>query len=104
MAGAAEPPQQPQQPETVPGPFAQPAERPMAPPVPGPVPPPPAPIYPPAPGPVAQPTPGAVTAEPGLSAVRWDRAPIRWRGLLAMDLPSFSVEGRQQRRDLVESA
>ena len=101
VAGAAEAPEQP---ETLPGPLAQPVERPMAPPVPGPVPPPSGPIYPPAPGPVVQPTPGVATTEPGLSDVRWQLAPIRWRGLLAMDLRSFSVEGQAQRRDLVESA
>ena len=76
----------------------------MAPPVPGAVPPPPGPIYPPAPGPVVQPAPGVAATEPGLSDVRWELAPIRWRGLLAMDLRSFSVEGQAQRRDLVESA
>ncbi len=76
----------------------------MAPPAPGAVPPPPTPIYPPAPGPVVTPSPGAAASEPGLSDVRWQLAPIRWRGLLAMDLRSFSVEGQQQRRDFVESA
>jgi len=95
--------QAPELPETLPGPLAQPAERPMAP-VPGPVPPPPSPIFPPAPGPVVQPTPAAAAADPGFSDVRWELAPIRWRGLLAMDLRSFSVDGQRQRRDLVESA
>jgi hypothetical protein len=42
--------------------------------------------------------------EPGLSDVRWELAPIRWRGLLATDMRSFSVEGQAQRRDFVESA
>jgi hypothetical protein len=96
-AGAAEAP------ESVPGPLAQPAELLIPPPTS--VPPPPSPIYPPAPGPVVTPLPGVPTAvEPGLSDVRWELAPIRWRGLLAMDLRSFSVEGQAQRRDLVESA
>lgn len=73
-------------------------------PVPGPVPPPPSPIFPPAPGPVVQPTPAAAAAEPGFSDVRWELAPIRWRGLVAMDMRSFSVDGQPQRRDMVESA
>lgn len=99
-AGAAEAPEAP---EPVTGPLAQPAPRPDPPDL-GPLSPPaPAPIYPPAPGPVVTPIPGAA-AEPGWSDVRWGLAPIRWRGLLAMDLRSFSVEGQPQRRDLVESA
>jgi len=103
-AGAAEAPDPADPPESVPGPLAQPAPRPDPPDL-GPLfPPAPAPIYPPAPGPVVTPVPAAAAAEPGLSDVRWELAPIRWRGLLAMDLRSFSVEGQQQRRDLVESA
>jgi len=91
-------------PEWVPGPLAQPAPRPDPPDL-GPLfPPAPAPIYPPAPGPVVQPIPAAAASEPGLSDVRWELAPIRWRGLLAMDLRSFAVEGQAQRRDMVESA
>ncbi|MFL6566330.1 MAG: hypothetical protein ACJ8G5_15450 [Burkholderiales bacterium] len=102
-ASAAAVAQAPELPETLPGPLAQPAERPMAP-VPGAVPPPPSPIFPPAPGPVVQPTPAAAAAEPGFSDVRWELAPIRWRGLVAMDMRSFSVDGQPQRRDMVESA
>ena len=96
-AGAAEAP------EPVPGPLAQPAEVLIPPPTS--VPPPPPPIYPPAPGPVVTPVPGVpTTVEPGHSDVRWEHAPIRWRGLLATDMRSFSVEGQAQRRDFVESA
>jgi hypothetical protein len=103
-AGAAEAPDPADPPESVPGPLAQPAPRPDPPDL-GPLfPPTPAPIFPPAPGPVVTPVPAAAAAEPGLADVRWQLAPIRWRGLLAMDLRSFSVEGQQQRRDLVESA
>ncbi|HJY78016.1 MAG TPA: hypothetical protein VKE95_15375 [Burkholderiales bacterium] len=102
-AGAAEPLGQ-EAPESVPGPLAQPAPRPDPPEL-GPIyPPSTGPIYPPAPGPVVQPVPAAAASEPGLSDVRWELAPIRWRGLLAMDLRSFSVDGQAQRRDLVESA
>jgi hypothetical protein len=44
------------------------------------------------------------TAEPGLRDVRWELAPIRWRGLLATDLRSFRADGQPTRRELVESA
>lgn len=43
-------------------------------------------------------------AEPGLRDVRWELAPIRWRGLLATDLRSFRGDGQPARRELVESA
>ena len=103
-ASAAEAPEAADPSETVIGPLAQPAPRPDPPDL-GPLyPPPPASIYPPAPGPVVQPVPAAAVSEPGLSDVRWELAPIRWRGLLAMDMRSFAVEGQAQRRDLVESA
>ena len=42
--------------------------------------------------------------EPGLGDVRWELAPIRWRGLLATDLRSFRADGQPSRRELVESA
>lgn len=51
--------------------------------------------------PAPTPTPAA---EPGLRDVRWELAPIRWRGLLATDLRSFRAEGQPSRRELVESA
>lgn len=54
------------------------------------------------PVPIPAPAP-APSAEPGLRDVRWELAPIRWRGLLATDLRSFRAEGQPARRDLVES-
>jgi len=56
---------------------------------------------PPAPAPVS---PAPVSAEPGLRDVRWELAPVRWRGLLATDLRSFRAEGQPARRELVETA
>ena len=48
----------------------------------------------------AQPAPAP---EPGLRDVRWELAPIRWRGLIATDLRSFRAESQPARRELVES-
>lgn len=54
--------------------------------------------------PVPTPAPApAPSAEPGLRDVRWELAPIRWRGLLATDLRSFRAEDQPARRELVES-
>ena len=55
----------------------------------------------PVPAPAA---PASAAAEPGLRDVRWELAPIRWRGLLATDLRSFRADGQPARRDLTESA
>jgi hypothetical protein len=49
--------------------------------------------------PVSNPAP-----DPGLADVRWELAPIRWRGLLATDLRSFRADGQPARRELIESA
>jgi hypothetical protein len=46
----------------------------------------------------------SAAVEPGLTDVRWEIAPIRWRGLLALDLRSFNVEGQAYRREVIESA
>ena len=54
--------------------------------------------------PAPAPDPPSAPAESGLTDVRWELAPIRWRGLLALDLRSFNVEGQAYRREVIESA
>ena len=56
------------------------------------------------PAPAPDPPPASAPAEAGLTDVRWELAPIRWRGLLALDLRSFNVEGQAYRREAIESA
>jgi hypothetical protein len=56
------------------------------------------------PAPPPDPPPVSAAVEPGLTDVRWEIAPIRWRGLLALDLRSFNVEGQAYRREVIESA
>ena len=54
-------------------------------------------------GPAPTPSPSP-SAEPGLGDVRWELAPVRWRGLVAADLRSFRADGQAERRELVQSA
>jgi len=54
--------------------------------------------------PAPDPPPASAAVEPGLTDVRWELAPIRWRGLLALDLRAFNVEGQAYRREVIESA
>jgi len=54
--------------------------------------------------PAPAPDPPSAPAESGLTDVRWELAPIRWRGLLALDVRSFNVEGQAYRREVIESA
>jgi len=56
-----------------------------------------------APSPAATPPAPREETEPGLADVRWQLAPIRWRGLLAMDWRSFRADGQPRRDQLVES-
>jgi hypothetical protein len=56
------------------------------------------------PAPAPDPPPVSAAVEPGLTDVRWEIAPIRWRGLLALDLRSFNVDGQAYRREVIESA
>ena len=53
-----------------------------------------------------EPPPAAPVEEapPRLSDVRWQLAPIRWRGLLAADVRSFQADGQPSRSQHVESA
>src|SRR5262245_39978510 len=65
---------------------------------------PPAPEPDPPPAGVVPAPPTNSPAEAGLTDVRWELAPIRWRGLLALDLRSFNVEGQAYRREAIQSA
>lgn len=46
----------------------------------------------------------AAESEAGPGEVRWELAPIRWRGLLAADWRSFAAEGEPRRGQQVQSA
>jgi hypothetical protein len=59
---------------------------------------------PPGPPPPSPPPDRDEETRPRLSDVRWDLAPIRWRGLLALDWRSFGAAGQPKRIQQVESA